>query len=68
MIIKPTKGQQKILDYLVRMERLNFKLSGKSGVYPNTRQVELVFDVSRQYANDVINELQRRLNKNLRLK
>lgn len=63
---KPTKREQEILDYLVKQERINFKESGKEGIYPNTRMIELVFGISRQRANEIINELQRRLEKNLR--
>lgn len=66
MRIKPTKKQQEVFDYLVKMERMNFKKSGKEGIYPNTNQIMLVFDVSRQRANYIINELQRRLKQNVR--
>jgi hypothetical protein len=64
--MKHTPKEQEVLDYLVRQERVNFKQSGKEGIYPNTRQIELVFSISRQRANEIINELQRRLEKNLR--
>jgi len=61
-----TPKEQEVLDYLVRQERMNFKQSGKSGIYPNTRQVELVFNISRQRANTIVNVLMERLGKNLR--
>jgi len=61
-----TPKEQEVLDYLVRQERMNFKQSGKAGIYPNTRQVELVFGISRQRANTIVNVLMERLGKNLR--
>ena len=61
-----TPKEQEVLDYLVRQERMNFKQSGKAGIYPNTRQVELVFNISRQRANTIVNVLMERLEKNLR--
>lgn len=63
---KLTPKEQEVLKYLVKMEAVNFAKSGKLGIYPNTRQVEMVFGFSRQRANAIINRLQDHLQKNLR--
>jgi len=63
---KLTPKEKEVYDYMVKVERMNFVKSGKFGIYPNTRQIELVFNISRQRANTIINSIQEYLAKNLR--
>jgi hypothetical protein len=63
---KLTPKEQEVLKYMVKVESMNFAKSGKFGIYPNTKQVEMVFGFSRQRANAIINRLQDHLQKNLR--
>jgi len=63
---KLTPKEKEVLEYMVKVEKMNFVKSSKFGIYPNTRQVQLVFNISRQRANFIINSLQEYLEKNLR--
>jgi hypothetical protein len=60
-------SEQEIFDYLVKMEKVNEEQCGKKGIFPVTRQVELVFGISKERANYYINEIQKRHRKNFRL-
>lgn len=61
-----TPKEKEVLDYMIKIEKINFAKSGKFGIYPNTRQIELVFGISRERANYIINNIQEKLDKNLR--
>ena len=63
---KLTTKEKEVLEYMSKIEKMNFAKSGKFGIYPNTKQIELVFNISRQRANTIINSLQEYLEKNLR--
>lgn len=57
---------QEVLDYIVRMERSNFKMTGKEGIYPSTNQICLVFGITRSRASQYYQELKKRLKKDFR--
>jgi hypothetical protein len=63
---KLTPKEDEVLQYMLKVEKMNFAKSGKFGIFPNTRQIELVFDISRQRANYIINTIGEHLEKSLR--
>lgn len=61
-----TPKEKEVFEYMKKIEKVNFAKFGKFGMYPNTRMIQFVFDISRQRANDIINAIQEHLDKNLR--
>lgn len=61
-----TPKEKEVFEHMVKIEKINFAKSGRFGIYPSTRQIELVFNISRVWANDIINSIQEKLDKNLR--
>lgn len=61
-------NKQEVLDYIVRMEAFNKLNTGKSGIYPTTRQIALAFNISDARAHQYQTLLEKKLNRVLKLK
>jgi len=65
---KLTPREKQLLEYMIRVERMNFATSGEFGIYPNANQLRMVFNISRQRVHVILSKIKEHLKKHLNQK